>query len=104
MCYIVNMKLSVRYEGLEHATTKHGHPKMLNSDQGSQFTSLAWINKLSQLDIIISMDGKGRWADNVYVERFWRTLKRECIYANGVESVTQHQVLQSTEIAFIIGL
>jgi putative transposase len=76
-------------ECLEHATTKHGHPKMLNSDQGSQFTSLAWVNKLSQLDIIISMDGKGRWADNVYVERFWRTLKRECIYANGVESVTQ---------------
>jgi putative transposase len=76
-------------ECLEQAVRKHGNPNILNSDQGSQFTSYAWVTLLSQLKITISMDGKGRWVDNVYVERFWRTLKRECIYASGVESVEQ---------------
>jgi len=74
---------------LEQATVKHGLPAILNSDQGSQFTSLAWVSALKQQDIMISMDSKGRWADNVYVERFWRTLKRECIYYVGVETVMQ---------------
>lgn len=74
---------------LDQATIKHGLPAILNSDQGSQFTSLAWVSALKQQDIIISMDSKGRWADNVYVERFWRTLKRECIYYVGIETVVQ---------------
>ena len=74
---------------LEQATNRHGLPAILNSDQGSQFTSLAWVSALKQQEIMISMDSKGRWADNVYVERFWRTLKRECIYYLGIETVIQ---------------
>lgn len=79
-------------ECLDQAIRNHGKPEILNSDQGSQFTSHAWSSMLNQLKITISMDGKGRWVDNVYVERFWRTLKRECIYASGIESVRQLHV------------
>jgi putative transposase len=74
------------------AQDNHGQPHILNSDQGSQYTSCAWVSLLQKNGIFISMDSKGRWADNVYVERFWRTLKRECIYFIGIESVTQLHV------------
>jgi putative transposase len=74
------------------AADKHGKPHILNSDQGSQYTSHAWVSMLQMNDVIISMDSKGRWADNVYVERFWRTLKRECIYFLGIESAAQLHV------------
>jgi putative transposase len=67
----------------------HGAPQLLNSDQGSQYTSYAWVNKLQQHNITISMDAKGRWSDNIYMERFWRTLKYECIFALGIETVAQ---------------
>ncbi len=76
-------------ECLDQALTHHGTPQLLNSDQGCQYTSHAWENKLQQHDITISMDAKGRWADNIYVERFWRTLKYECIFALGIETVAQ---------------
>jgi putative transposase len=76
-------------ECLEQTVRKYGKPKIINSDQGSQFTSQVWVSMLNELEITISMDGKGRWVDNVYVERFWRSLKRECIYINGIESVAQ---------------
>lgn len=76
-------------ECLNLAKGKYGKPHILNSDQGSQYTSHAWVSMLDANGIIISMDSKGRWADNVYVERFWRTLKRECIYFLGIESVVQ---------------
>ncbi len=55
-------------------------PSILNTDQGSQFTSEAWINKVESAGVKVSMDGKGRWADNVIIERFWRTLKYEGIF------------------------
>lgn len=55
-------------------------PEILNTDQGSQFTSLEWISSLKKRGISISMDGKGRWRDNVYIERFWRSIKYECIF------------------------
>ncbi len=55
-------------------------PKILNTDQGSQFTSLEWIEELKKRGIAISMDGKGRWRDNIYIERFWRSIKYECIF------------------------
>jgi putative transposase len=72
---------------LDKAIDKYGKPIIFNSDQGSQFTCHEWINKLTQNNIVVSMDGKGRWADNVYVERFWRTLKYECIFLLGIETV-----------------
>jgi putative transposase len=74
---------------LDKAIDKYGNPAIFNTDQGSQFTCHEWINKLTQNDIIISIDGKGRWADNVYVERFWRTLKYECIFLMGIETVDE---------------
>lgn len=79
-------------ECLDKALAGYNKPQILNSDQGSNFTSEAWDTLLKAQAIIISMDAKGRWADNVYVERFWRTLKYECIYALGIETVTQLRV------------
>lgn len=63
-------------EMLENALL-FGSPDILNTDQGSQFTSESWINAVKAADIKVSMDGKGRWADNITIERFWRTLKHE---------------------------
>ena len=71
---------------LNKAVAKYGKPLIFNSDQGSQFTCNEWVNNLKTHNIIISMDGKGRWVDNVYVERFWRTLKYECIFLLGIET------------------
>lgn len=66
-------------ELLEKAFTMHGRPEILNSDQGSQFTSKAWTEYVENNGIKVSMDGRGRWADNIHIERFWRTLKSEHI-------------------------
>lgn len=67
-------------EALEEALSLYGFPEIFNTDQGSQFSSHDWIKVLQQHDIKISMDGKGRWMDNVFIERLWRSLKYECIY------------------------
>lgn len=61
---------------------RYGKPQIINSDQGSQYTSKEWVSCLNELGIIISMDGKGRAIDNVYIERFFRTLKQDYIYLN----------------------
>lgn len=65
---------------LKQAVAKHGKPEIVNSDQGSQFTSPIWIEYFEEQEITISMDGRGRALDNIYIERFWRTLKQEYIY------------------------
>lgn len=65
---------------VDKAIKKHGAPEILNSDQGSQFTSLQYKELLDQHGVKISMDGKGRALDNIFIERFWRTLKYEKIY------------------------
>lgn len=68
-------------EALEKALASTGEvPEIFNTDQGSQFTSAEWIGRLSELGIKISMDGKGRWMDNVFIERLWRSVKYEEIY------------------------
>jgi putative transposase len=64
---------------LEEALSKHGKPDIFNTDQGSQFTSFAFTNVLRENAIRISMDGRGRWLDNVFTERLWRSLKYECV-------------------------
>jgi putative transposase len=74
---------------LEGCVAKYGAPAILNTDQGVQFTSHAWIDKLKQYNIHISMDGKGRWADNIWIERFWRTIKYCNIFMHGVETVKE---------------
>ena len=60
----------------------HASPEIINSDQGCQYTSEAWINTLTEAGIKISHDGVGRWADNIYIERFWRSIKYESIHLN----------------------
>ena len=64
-------------EALHEALDRYGSPEIFNTDQGSQFTSLAFTDVLTDAGIPISMDGKGRWMDNVFIERLWRSLKYE---------------------------
>lgn len=67
---------------LKDAIEAHGAPEIINSDQGSQYTSFAWTNFLESQGIKISMDGKGRATDNVWIERFWKTIKHRYLYLN----------------------
>ena len=67
---------------LEEAITRHGKPEIVNSDQGSQYTSALWTQFLGKQDILISMDGKGRATDNIWIERFWKSIKYNYIYLN----------------------
>lgn len=76
-------------EAVEEAITKYGTPEIFNTDQGSQFTSTAFTDLLKKHDIQISMDGKGRWVDNVFVERLWRSVKYEEVYLKAYESVSE---------------
>ena len=83
----ITMDTSFCIEALEDALRQHGKPEIFNTDQGSQFTSEAFTGRLKEEGIKISMDGKGRWADNVFVERLWRSLKYEHVYLHAYESV-----------------
>jgi len=76
-------------EALNEAVDRYGAPEIFNTDQGSQFTSNAFTDVLKQHDIRISMDGKGRWIDNVFIERLWRSVKYEEVYLHAYESLTQ---------------
>ena len=76
-------------EALKEAMNMYGLPEIFNTDQGSQFTGDHWIGELKAHGIQISMDGKGRALDNVYVERLWRSLKYEDIYLNDYESARE---------------
>jgi putative transposase len=76
-------------EALEEAIGKFGKPEIFNTDQGSQFTSARFTGILKEAKIEISMDGKGRWMDNVFIERLWRSLKYECVYLHAFETATE---------------
>lgn len=67
-------------DALQEAMARHGKPEIMNTDQGSQFTSAVWTGVLKDAGVSISMDGKGRWVDNVFIERLWRTVKYEEVY------------------------
>jgi len=75
-------------EALEEAISRYGSPEIVNTDQGSQFTGSEFVGKLQQHRIAISMDGKGCWRDNVFVERFWKTLKYEEVYLRAYETMS----------------
>ena len=81
------MSVDFCVEALEEAIAKYGPPEIFNSDQGSQFTSNEFTHVLKSRGIKISMDGKGRWVDNVFVERLWRSVKYEEVYLHAYESV-----------------
>jgi putative transposase len=76
-------------EALEEALTRHGAPEILTTDQGSQFTSTEFIKVLATREIKISMDGKGAWRDNVFVERLWRTIKYEEVYLRAYAGLSE---------------
>lgn len=73
-------------KALKKALSLHGKPEIFNTDQGSQFTSSDFTGLLKEHKIKISMDGKGRWMDNVFIERLWRSLKYECVYLHAFET------------------
>ena len=74
-------------EALEEAIARYGKPDIFNTDQGSQFTSSAFTGVLMANKIAISMDGKGAWRDNVFVERIWKSIKYEEVYLRAYDSV-----------------
>ncbi len=76
-------------EALNEAVQTYGAPEIFNTDQGSQFTSEEFTGVLKSSNIKISMDGKGRWIDNVFIERLWRSLKYEEVYLKAYETVTE---------------
>jgi putative transposase len=76
-------------EALQDALTKFDAPQIFNTDQGSQFTSEEWIKVLDEAGVAISMDGKGRWIDNVFIERLWRSVKYEEVYLHGYANGTE---------------
>jgi putative transposase len=75
-------------EALEEAFVKYGPPEIFNTDQGSQFTSLEFTSVLKDRGVRISMDGKGRWRDNVFVERLWKSVKYEEVYLHAYDTVS----------------
>jgi putative transposase len=99
--YVISWRLSNSLEGafcveaLEDAL-QCGKPEVFNTDQGSQFTAAAFTGRLEQADVAISMDGRGRALDNVFIERLWRTVKYEWLYLHGYRSVLElHEGLTS---------
>jgi len=81
-----SMDSSFCVEAVEEAIARYGKPRIFNTDQGSQFTSYEFTQVLRDHKIKISMDGKGRWMDNVFIERLWRSLKYECVYLYNPET------------------
>ena len=77
---------------LEEALARFGPPEIFNSDQGSQFTSPRFTEVLTDAGVRISMDGRGRWMDNVFIERLWRSLKYECVYMHAFETGSELRV------------
>ena len=87
----VSITLDVHFclEAMEDAITRYGKPEIVNTDQGSQFTSQAFTGLLKEQGIQISMDGKGAWRDNVFVERLWRSVKYEEVYLHAYDTVSE---------------
>jgi len=83
----ITMEAAFCVETLQDALARHGKPDIVNTDQGSQFTGAAFTGVLASNGIAISMDGKGAWRDNVFVERLWRSVKYEEVYLRAYETV-----------------
>lgn len=85
----ISMDVSFCIEALEEALARYGKPEIFNTDQGSQFTSIAFTSVLQRSGIAISMDGRGAWRDNVIVERLWRSVKYEEVYLRAYGAVSE---------------
>ncbi len=84
-----SMDVDFCLESLEEALIRYGTPEIFNTDQGSQFTCQRFTSVLKERGIQISMDGRGRWMDNVFIERLWRSVKYECVYLHAFETGTE---------------
>jgi putative transposase len=85
----ITMEAAFCVEALEDALARHGNPDICNTDQGSQFTGAAFTGVLIENGIAISMDGKGAWRDNVFVERLWRSVKYEEVYLRAYDTASE---------------
>jgi putative transposase len=85
----ITMEAAFCVETLEDAFARHGKPEIFNTDQGSQFTGAAFTGVLIENGIAISMDGKGAWRDNVFVERLWRSVKYEEVYLRAYDTTSE---------------
>src|SRR5580698_2555914 len=90
-------------EALEEALSRFGRPEIFNTDQGSQFTSPRFTGVLQAAGVGISMDGRGRWMDNVFIERLWRSLKYECMYLHAFETGSELRTGLACWIAYYNG-
>jgi putative transposase len=100
----ITMETDFCIEAVEEALMKYGKPEIFNTDQGSQFTSAEFTDLIKANDIKISMDGKGSWRDNVFVERIWRSIKYEEIYLHAYSSVKDARTAIARYLAFYNGL
>jgi len=96
----ITLDVSFCLEALEEALLENGTPEIFNTDQGSQFTSAAFTGRLKEAGIRISMDGRGRWRDNVFVERVWRSIKYEEVYLRAYASVSEARASLGRYIEF----
>jgi putative transposase len=85
----ITMDVSFCLEALGEALSRNEKPEIFNTDQGSQFTCEPFTGRLKENGIAISMDGKGRWRDNVFVERIWKSIKYEEVYLHAYASVAE---------------
>jgi putative transposase len=99
----ITMEAAFCVEALEEALARYGRPEIFNTDQGSQFTSLAFTDVLTKAKVAISMDGRGSWRDNVFVERLWRTIKYEEVYLRAYDTVSQARASIGRYLAFYNG-
>jgi putative transposase len=99
----ITMEAAFCVETLQDALARHGKPDIFNTDQGSQFTGQAFTDVLIENGIAISMDGKGAWRDNVFVERLWRSVKYEEVYLRAYDSVSEARASIGRYLSFYNG-
>jgi len=85
---------------LKEVIVKYGKPEIMNTDQGSQFTGAAWITTLTEAEVKISMDARGRYLDNIFIERLWRSLKQEAVYLHELQDGFQAKRVIKDWISF----
>jgi putative transposase len=96
----ISLAADAPVEALKEAIARYGTPEIMNTDQGSQFTATAFTDMLRAHDIAISMDGKGCWRYNVFVERLWKSVKYEHVYLHGYETVSEARTKLAIYLAF----
>ena len=100
LAYLQTLEAEFCVEALNEAIHKFGAPEIMNTDQGSQFTSFDWTDRLKRAKTKISMDGKARYLDNIFFERLWRSLKYECVFLHAWETGSQARAGVGRWIAF----